>query len=54
MEFFGQLLASMGPNIEFKIRLVSGGNDFTTGVIWHLGTFHLYCLRGFVSNMWGI
>ncbi|KAF7139634.1 hypothetical protein RHSIM_Rhsim07G0088000 [Rhododendron simsii] len=36
MEFFGQLLASMGPNIEFKIRLVSGGNDFTTGVIWHL------------------
>ncbi|KAG5539625.1 hypothetical protein RHGRI_019983 [Rhododendron griersonianum] len=36
MEFFGQLLASMGPNIEFKIRLVSGGNDYTTGVIWHL------------------
>lgn len=36
MEFFSQLIASMGPNIEFKIGLVSEGDDFTTGVNWHL------------------
>ncbi|KAF5938582.1 hypothetical protein HYC85_022841 [Camellia sinensis] len=36
MEFFGQLIASMGQNVEFKIGHVCEGDDFTTGVTWHL------------------
>ncbi|GMP96356.1 hypothetical protein CsSME_00045037 [Camellia sinensis var. sinensis] len=37
MEFFGQLIASMGQNVEFKIGHVCEGDDFTIGVTWHLG-----------------
>ncbi|KAI7994933.1 hypothetical protein LOK49_LG11G02736 [Camellia lanceoleosa] len=37
MEFFGQLIASMGQNVKFKIGHVCEGDDFTTGVTWRLG-----------------
>ena len=37
MDFFGQLIDSMGQNIEFKIGNVCEGDDFTAGVTWHLG-----------------
>ncbi|XAR55085.1 hypothetical protein NMG60_11030468 [Bertholletia excelsa] len=36
MEFFGQLLASMGQNVDFKVELVCEGDDYTIGVSWHL------------------
>ncbi|PSS09390.1 Arginine-fifty homeobox like [Actinidia chinensis var. chinensis] len=36
MDFFGQLIDSMGQNIEFKIGNVCEGDDFMAGVTWHL------------------
>ncbi|XP_028098007.1 uncharacterized protein LOC114297738 [Camellia sinensis] len=36
MEFFGQLITSMGQNVKFKIGHMCEGDDFTIGVTWHL------------------
>ncbi|XAR55084.1 hypothetical protein NMG60_11030467 [Bertholletia excelsa] len=36
MEFFGQLMASMGQNVEFKVEFVCEGDDHTIGVTWHI------------------
>lgn len=41
MQFLEQLMTSMGQNVKFSVEQVCEGVNFTAGISWHLGKYHL-------------
>lgn len=41
MQFLEQLMTSMGQNVKFSVEQVCEGDEFTAGINWHLGKYHL-------------